>query len=272
MIQQGSHGAAIPFDDRGYLYGDGVFETVVALNGRLVFADLHRQRLSEGLRRLGLSADSGQLIDALRHAAEQRTGPTILRLTVTRGRGAGYAPPANGQVAWTITERELPGDALDPRTRLRVARSDIVLADQPLLAGIKHLNRLEQVMAAREALRNGVDDVLLCDPRGSLHSSSRANLFVLDGRVLFTAPCTRQGIAGTRRRLILESLAPAAGIDCREAPVAESQLRQADGAFLCNSVMGVCAIAEFDGHPLRQASRIDELKRHYQEAMLACVG
>lgn len=264
----------IPADDRGFLFGDGVFETVVARQGRILWGDLHRDRLQRGISRLGLNADADHLLQALCKSAAASNAPWLaLRLTVSRGSGpAGYAPDEASPGLWRISQRPLAADPLDIRPPAAVLTSDIVIAAQPLLAGIKHCNRLEQVMGARQAQMASVDDVLMCNADGQLQCSSKANLFVVTNGVLCTAPCDRQGIEGTRRQLILDTLAPALGIECRLQAASSSGLLASQGAFLCNSVMGIRAIKTVDSVALPQPPHISALQDRYRKAGLACVA
>jgi 4-amino-4-deoxychorismate lyase len=117
---------------------------------------------------------------------------------------------------------------------------------QPLLAGIKHLNRLEQVLAAAEAKRAGVDDVVMLDQGGQLVSVSSGNLFLVHGDTLSTPPLEQCGIAGTRRRLVMTHWAAALGLGAAERQLELDDLRSADEAFYCNSLTGMRPVGRFD--------------------------
>jgi len=270
----GTPSDTIPADDRGYLYGDGLFETLVAYRGRLLWPHLHLERLALGMQRLGMPADLDAIGDALTAAAAGHTeGFGIVRLTLTRGVGPrGYAPPPSASSRWTILESIAERDPLLPLEPAAVALSDVILARQPALAGIKHCNRLEQVLAARQADALGVDDVLMATEQGQLHSSSKANLFLFIGDELLTAPCEGQGICGTRRRLVIEQLAPALGIAVRFAAINADQLGDVTGAFLCNSVIGIRGVTSIAGRQIPSDERISLLQQAYRKESLACVA
>ena len=117
---------------------------------------------------------------------------------------------------------------------------------QPALVGIKHLNRLEQVMAAREAQARGCDEVVMLNQDGEVCSLASANLFaVIDGELL-TPPLIGSGIAGTRRRLVMEQLAPALGLQVLERVIQPDQLLRADELLSCNSLRGIQPVARLE--------------------------
>jgi 4-amino-4-deoxychorismate lyase len=228
--------ATIPPDSRGLAYGDGVFETMRVHRGGVPWRDAHRARLEEGARRLRLRLpDTGKLdaaIDAL--AGEQPDG--VLKLVVTRGAGGrGYAAPADAEPLWMLSAHAPP-----PPMRpggLVVRWCDTRLAIQPALAGIKHCNRLEQVLARGEWQADAFDEGLLRDTEGYVACATAANLFVLlDGRWA-TPPVDRCGVAGICRGWALRAL------DARVEPLSITQVESADAVFLCNAVRGILPVA-----------------------------
>jgi 4-amino-4-deoxychorismate lyase len=129
---------------------------------------------------------------------------------------------------------------------------------QPALAGIKHLNRLEQVLAAREYRDAGADEAVMLDQEGAVVSVVAGNLFLfLDGQLL-TAPVATSGIAGTRRDLIIRRWAPALGLAVQERTLTLAELERAQEAFYCNSLLGLRPVASFgtrrwDSHAICEA-------------------
>lgn len=265
--------STIPIDDRGFLYGDGLFETVIVRERVLLWEALHCERLKRGIQRLDFSIDSALPWRDLLEQASECSGTHALRLTVSRGSGPrGYTPVSDADCRWRIQGVALARDPLDPLPSATVVTSSLVLAEQPLLAGIKHCNRLEQILAAREAQHRGVDDVLICTADGRLQCSSKANIFVLRGDTLFTPPCDRSGIAGTRRQLVLEQLAPALGLQSRIEALLPQELEESDGLFLCNSVIGIQAVTTLDGRQLAVPKAVASLQQQYRESSIACAA
>lgn len=243
---------ALPLPDRGLDFGDGLFETLLVVEGVPRLLELHLQRLQEGLQTLAFPdclAEIKNQIDAVSSAAHFPT-EAAMRVTVTRGGGArGYLPPAHPKPRVIITLSKLAdkhhGEMSAP-ARLKIA--NIRWGCQPALAGIKHLNRLEQVLAAREREAAGVDEVLMLDQQGHVISVSAGNIFIRQGDCLLTPLLDNCGVRGTRRRLIMQALAPALGLQVREAEILESQLQSADEVFYCNALVGVRPVTSLAAH------------------------
>lgn len=257
----GEPASSLPLPDRGLDFGDGLFETLLLRHGRPLFASLHLERLQAGLQVLGfpdcLETASQQLANSARALTDH---PWVaLRLTVTRGAAPrGYAPPSLVQARVIISAAPLSTDRQLFPEAIQLGWADIRWANQPVLAGIKHLNRLEQVMAAREAAVQGVDDVVVLDHAGGVCSVSAGNLFIARGNTLYTPALETCGIAGTRRRLVVEHWAPGLGLDVQQGPVAPGQLAEADELFTCNSIRGLVPVASLGGshwadHPVCRA-------------------
>ena len=223
--------------DRGLAYGDGVFETILVDHGQPVWWGAHLARMQRGCATLGIAApDPGFIraeIDAL--MAGCRRG--VLKMIVTRGTGErGYAPPQRGAATLLLTLADTPSPS--PRDGLILRWCETPLAIQPRLAGIKHLNRLEQVLARAEWNDPTIDEGLQCDTAGHVVCATSANLFVLrDGRWL-TPQAADCGVAGICRKWILEHADGA-----REAVLARSDIELADGLILCNAVRGILPVA-----------------------------
>ena len=175
--------AEVPADDRGLAYGDGLFETMRAHRGRVHWWDAHWSRLTTGSARLKLPLPAESLVRAEAEALLEGDDG-VLKLLVTRGRGGrGYAPPGEATPTWLLSTHALP---VSPAEGLALRWCDTRLAVQPLLAGLKHCNRLEQVMARAEwtltlpgdtAFR--ADEGLMRSTAGDVVCATSANLFVL---------------------------------------------------------------------------------------------
>lgn len=229
----------IPLSDRGLAYGDGLFETIAVRAGRMPLLERHLARLAEGCRRLALPLEPGLVQDELQRFAAE-LGQGVAKLIITRGDGLrGYGAPQPTQCRRILTGNPLPaypsahrqqGIALYPcRTRL---------ARQPLLAGLKHLNRLEQVLARSEWQDVRYAEGLMRDTRGLLIEGVFSNLFLVRGAVLQTPDLQRCGVAGTLRAELL-ARAQAAGITLQVRDLSLQDLRVADEVFMCNSLYGI---------------------------------
>lgn len=225
---------ALPDHDRGLAYGDGLFETVRAHRGEMRWWPAHWQRLQRGAAMLGLVLPEER--QAFAEATRLLAGAdAVLKLIVTRGSGGrGYGPPSAVIPHWVLARHPLP-PACD--TGLSLRWCDTRLAVQPALAGIKHCNRLEQVLARAEWDDPAIHDGLLCSSEGDVVSATAANVFILRQGQWTTPAVDRCGIAGVCRAWALEAL-PA-----REVRLAVTDVEAADAVFLCNAVRGILPVA-----------------------------
>ncbi len=246
--------------DRGLLYGDGLFETMRVTGGRIRFEADHRDRLAEGCRRLAIHAGLDRIwADASATAA--RHGEATLRLQVTRGEALarGYGPSGR-ETARTLLAVYPPPSAEELPARIRVVGLAQRLGENPLLAGLKHCNRLEQVLA-RLALRETAPQAfegLLASSSGRLVSGTMSNVFLeLDGE-LVTPALERCGVAGVLRAVALREAA-AMGMAIRVAELPVACLARCTALALSNARMGVVLAHELDGRPLPGSSRLEQL-------------
>ncbi len=236
--------ASIPASDRGLAYGDGLFETIRVSGGKTTMSVYHWQRLQHGCQRLGIALNLSQLRDEV--AAFLQTsavGSGILKVIVTRGSGGrGYNPQGCCSPRRILSIHPLPERKPDPgfvgarvkMCRLRLGRS--------ALAGLKHLNRLEQVLARDEWQGDYYHEGLLSNDNGHLIEGTMSNLFVVSRPgELITPDLSFCGVAGVCREFIID-LAHSRGLTVREQPVLPT-LDVAE-VFLCNSVNGVWPVVE----------------------------
>lgn len=256
----GQTGHSLELPDRGLDYGDGLFETLLLKNGVPLLWEAHRERLEKGLQVLEFPALGSEVTTRLAQASRDITARgwtwCALRITITRGPGPrGYPPPVEPQPRCLITAHELERDCLQMAGALNLIQSRICWPEQPALAGIKHLNCLEQVLAANQARKAGADDCLMLDQGGRVVSISTGNVFVYKDGSLLTPPMDRCGIVGTRRERLREKWAPSLGLKVREAPIELTQLEGAQEVFVTNSIIGLRPVGRFGNgqwseHPL----------------------
>jgi 4-amino-4-deoxychorismate lyase len=236
----GESAGCIPLDDRGLQYGDGLFETILIRDGEPCLWARHRDRLVLGAARLGIALpDLAQLRGEVLEVGRGLDWG-IVKIIVTRGSGGrGYRPPLVATPRRLIMAYALAPDLELPAGRgVSVRHCATPASINPVLAGIKHLNRLDQVLARMEWDDPAIAEGLLCDAEGRLVGGTMSNLFVWDGRSLRTPPVERSGIAGTVRALTIETAA-AAGVACEVRPIARAELAQAVGLVLTNARIGV---------------------------------
>jgi len=235
--------------DRGLLYGDGLFETIAVAGGEPVFWSRHCARLQSGCERLGIPC-----VDANRLAEEARgllrdVDRCVLKIIVTRGTGGrGYRVPANPQPTRIIQRHpwpEYPASCAGQGVRVRLCEQR--LGSNPLLAGIKHLNRLEQVLARQEWDDPDIMEGLMADRQGNLIEGTMSNLLVVQDRMLVTPDLGHCGVAGIVRAVVME-LAEELGLPVAVRDLAMTALREADEVFLTNSVIGIWPVVRLGEH------------------------
>ncbi|UTW08379.1 aminodeoxychorismate lyase [Pseudomonas benzenivorans] len=225
--------------DRGLAYGDGLFETIAVREGAPTLLDRHLARLADGCARLCLPFDAPLLRGELQ-AFSRQLGEGVVKLILTRGDGLrGYAPPQP-----TMVRRILQGSpkptypTQHAELGVRLFPCTTRLAEQPLLAGMKHLNRLEQVLARSEWQDSEHAEGLMQDGAGRVIEGVFSNLFLVKGGALLTPDLSRCGVAGVMRAELLAQ-AETLGVSCEVGDFGLDALLDADEVFLCNSLYGV---------------------------------
>ncbi|MGE0357815.1 MAG: aminodeoxychorismate lyase [Burkholderiales bacterium] len=232
--------------DRGLAYGDGVFRTLLARSGRALNWRRHHELLRRDCARIGLDCPDGTLL--AEEIGKAAAGDAVVKVIITRGAsGRGYAIAGDEAPTRIVAAYPPPPPAPEAeRDGVRVRRCDLALAIQPRLAGVKSLNRLENVLARAEWRDPGIREGLLADPEGRLVEGTMSNVFLVSRGRLATPLLTRCGVEGAQRARVLD-LAGAAGVACEVRDVAFAELRDADEVFLTNSVIGLWPVAALDG-------------------------
>lgn len=244
----GEPGDSIAVSDRGLLYGDGLFETLAVQRGVCEFWDRHMQRLLLGCERLRIPAPDPVLLKAEATRLSAGQAHAVLKIIITRGSGgSGYQPPlsvASTRILQLSDWRERPVENSESGVQLRVCHQ--CLSRNPTLAGIKHLNRLEQVLARSEWDSAEIAEGLMLDEQDQIIEGTFTNLFLVEDGQLITPSVDQCGVAGVMRGLIFE-LANAGGIAYRESSVPRERLMRAHELFITNSLIGiwpVCAVEQ----------------------------
>lgn len=254
---------AAPINHRAAQFGDGLFETMRCdLHGQLPLWCWHRQRLQRGLVALDFPISTLSDIDqSLSHYLKQSAPCQGIKLLLSRGEGGrGYGYDSTMQPLLMLQSFTLPAPSLSP---LVITISDVTLAYQPLLAGIKHLNRLEQVLA-RGRLQKPWDDCLLLDADGHVVESSAGNVFAcFDGQWL-TPDLSRCGVEGIARRWLLEQS------KAQVTDIAAADLSQAEGLLICNAVRGVQWVSRLDEYslPTIRLAQIQQWQNDWQRLFI----
>ena len=246
--------------DRGLAYGDGVFRTLRTESGQPLWWPDHYAKLAADCAALALECpDEAELHSEVCQVAEAEQG--VVKIILTRGVGArGYAPPPRQASTRIVLSALLPDYAHAATPDAVVARwCTLRLARQPRLAGIKHLNRLENVLARAEWDEPAIFEGLLCDDSGMVVSGVMSNLFWISQGELFTPDLSACGVAGVARTRLLRA-ATRLGIPIHIDRYPPAAILAADEVMICNSVIGLRRIARLDDASWPAAGWTEQLK------------
>lgn len=255
MLVNGQPSDVLSVADRGLLYGDGVFETILCEAGRPVLLAGHTQRLENGCKRLGLATQELPTILAdIREVAKQ--DDCVVKVIITRGvRQRGYAYDGQDTTSTRIVYRDdipnIPAEYY--QQGIQLTKCEYALPDNKQLAGIKHLNRLDQVMARSEWDKEFQEGVMLSED-GRVVEGTMTNIFIESNQQWFTPKLENSGILGVMRQWLMRNCYHAE-IECVEKDLTLSEVQSAQSIFVCNSVVGIWPVTKFEGkdYPISQA-------------------
>jgi len=245
MLVNGECREHIEISDRGFQYGDGLFETIRVSNGQPVFLDRHIERLHAGCRRLYIPFPGNELLILEAQKLCQNSRKAVLKLILTRGSGGrGYRQPDVIQTTRVLSLHPFPDYPDRYRKQGITARfCDTRLGLNPALAGIKHLNRLEQILARAEWTDPAIQEGIMLDMDEHVIEGTMTNLFYIKNETLYTASLKLAGVAGIMRGIIM-AMSSKHNLSAREHTFTKDELLSADEVFVCNSVIGIWPIKQ----------------------------
>ena len=248
----------LPASDRGFLVGDGVFETILLINGRVIFEDEHRSRMRRGMDVLGMNGATPDFQTIALALGAGKFARAMLRCSVTRTGGRGLAPPPGSRLSIVASIGETPEDQGAPLT---LAQSGRVRASRASTTTFKCIGAYaENILARMDALSVGADEALMKNERGVVVCASAANIYsIVDGRVL-TPPVAEGAMPGCARAQVARICARL-GIAFIEAIFGEAEL--AAPMFLSNSLVGVRRCVS--GGEAQPSPVFDRIKASYDE-------
>lgn len=236
--------------DRGLHYGDGLFETIAIKESKPLCWDLHINRLYQGCERLDIKAPEEKILksETEQLCSDMQCG--VLKIIITRGEtGRGYKVPQSPVVPTRIlisnSWPDYPDENVNQGIAVRIC--EIRLGQNAHLAGIKHLNRLEQVLARNEWHDPDIAESLMLDSDNNVIEGTMSNLFIVCDNKLLTPDLSQCGVKGIIRQCILD-LAPELGIQAEVGNIKLDEIYKADEMFLCNSVLGIWPVARLETH------------------------
>lgn len=263
-LVNGKNTAAVSAEDRGLLYGDGLFETFRIQNWKPCLWQQHLQRLGESAKALAIEFDPAvietELASLLASVASQHqklNGNAIGKIIITRGEGGrGYLPPPlNNSNSWGTANKQTSSTRIIQlfkfpqqqaekfRQGITLGIAEFQLSQNKTLAGHKHLNRLEQVLVSQELQEQQVDEVLVSDSAGNIIEGSRSNLFFAYQNRLYTPDLSLSGVRGIMRQYLIEKFA-ADGVEIHRRHHDIEALASAEEIFFCNSVFGIWPVVK----------------------------
>lgn len=226
------------------MYGDGVFETILSCHANMPLWAYHYERLASGCERLNIPAPHEVLLLEQIQPHLQANRHEVIKIVVTRGEGPrGYrcTGPLSPNVVISLSER--PFRSLEYwQSGISVFACETRLAKQPALAGLKHLNRLEQVLAAQE-WTDDYQEGLMCDGEDNVIETTSHNLFCVKGGCLYTPDLASAGVAGIMRRYVIE-LASQMDIPVYIENVKSTTIADMDEVFVTNSIDGIWPVKQ----------------------------
>ncbi len=268
FLVNGSPCNEININDRGLQYGDGLFETIAVEKSSLLCWDEHLNRLQLGCKRLKISIPDKKILEDETSSLIKSVDRGVIKIIITRGQGGrGYALPSNVEPSRIISLYpwpEYPNENYSSGINVRIC--DYRYVQNSALAGIKHLNRLEQVLARSEWTDNSITEGFVMDQEGNVIEGTMSNFFCFINGTLCTPDLSACGVDGIIRDKIIE-LAPDLKIDIEIEikKISLETLNNADEVFVCNSIMGVCPVKMIDKKIFSVSAKTQQIIKALQE-------
>ena len=262
-IINGKEQSNISIFNRNFQYGDGLFETCVVNNNQILFWEKHLSRLDIGCRKLKIKNIEEEiwLKDIKKALSLTSKKNCVLKLILSRGNSQrGYSYPDDILPVRVVIVSEMKNVQAKESFSLEYASSGY--HSNPNLAGIKHCNRIEQILA-RSSLKR--DEAIMLDENQNIISVTQGNIYFIFGQSLVTPKLDRCGVIGSRRSLILE-LAESIELNVEEGNVSMNDAKKADEAFISNSIMGIQSVNSIEEYQLPKRLVTKQIKIAFELA------
>lgn len=243
----GQQSDQVETSDRALQFGDGCFTTALIVDGNVMRLADHLQRLREGCERLGIAFSHWQALTEEMSTVAQEWSRGVLKVILSRGSGGrGYAISGCDSPLRIVSASAYPSHYDQWRVSgIRLHSCPLRLGINPALAGIKHLNRLEQVMIRRFIDECGADEALVLDHQQRVVECCTANIFWRKGEEWLTPRVDEAGVDGTMRRYLIRLLSEW-GYPCHQVFAGPQEVLAADEVFICNALMPVIPVIGID--------------------------
>jgi branched-chain amino acid aminotransferase len=262
--------AVVSVSDRGFLLGDGLFETMRVANGKTFRFAQHLERLMRGADFLKIKPPfTPKELEkfAVQLIAQNQTPEAILRVTLTRGTGArGYSPKNAGTPTLAMTLHPLPPQNADEPLQWSLVTSSYRIPASDALSSFKTTSKILNILARDEAEGKSADEALLLNTNGEVAETAGGNLFWVFQDKICTVPTGRGVLPGITRAVVLE-ICQSLGLETNKRVIKLEHLRNAEGLFVTNSALGIVPVAAFDGEPVAPSPLVDQIAGAYAEML-----
>jgi branched-chain amino acid aminotransferase len=264
--------AVIPINDRGFLLGDGLFETMRVVNGRPFRMAQHLERMTRGLDfikiKLPFTAKELQKFGA--ELIERNQLPnSILRVTISRGAGPrGYSSKNSGPPTVAMTLNPLPETNPDEPLQWSLVTSPFRVPASDALSSFKTTSKILNILARAEAEERGADEALLLNTNGEAAEAAGGNMFWVYRERICTVPTGRGVLPGITRAVVLE-ICQSLGLETNKRVIKPEMLRNTEGIFITTSAQGIVPVVSFDGEPVAPSPLVDQIATAYNEMLLS---
>jgi branched-chain amino acid aminotransferase len=263
--------AVVSINDRGFLLGDGLFETMRVVNGRPFRMAQHLERMTRGLDfiKIKLPFTPKELQKFAAELIERNQLPdSILRVAISRGTGLrGYSLKSSGPPTVAMTLSPLPGTNPDEPLQWSLVTSPFRVPASDALSSFKTSSKILNILARAEAEERGADEALLLNTNGEAAETAGGNLFWVYRERICTVPTGRGVLPGITRAVVLE-ICQSLGFETNKRVIKPEMLRNAEGIFITTSALGIVPVVSFDGEPVAPSPLVDQIATTYNEMLL----
>ena len=263
--------AVVPINDRGFMYGDGLFETMRVVGGKPFRMAQHLERMVRGAEflRIKMPHTPKELHKYTEQLIEKNKMPdAILKVLLTRGPGhRGYLPNGAGPATLAMTLHETPALVRDNQAQWSLVTSPYRIPAADAFSSFKTTSKILYVMARADAAERGADEALLVNTNGEAAETATGNLFWVYQDKICTVPTGRGVLPGITRAVVLE-ICQTLGLQTNKRVIKPEALRNSDGIFVTQSALGIIPVSVFDGEPVRASPLVDQIAAAYEQILV----
>ena len=261
VLIDGKEQSQISISNRNFQYGDGLFETCVIKDNQILFWDRHLTRLDIGCEKLKIKKikESIWLNDIKKALSLAPQKNCVIKLILSRGNSQrGYSYPEDILPVRVVIVSDLKNTHSRESYSLEYAQSGY--HSNPNLAGIKHCNRIEQILA-RSSLK--ADEAIMLDESQNIISVTQGNIYFIFGKSLVTPKLDRCGVIGSRRSLILD-LAESLKLNSEQANISINEAKKADEVFISNSIIGIQSVSSIEDYKFPKSAITEQINKAFE--------